>query len=124
MMTRKQFLRSALEISAAALGLTMLHACSNTYGSSTGSSPPANGNCLQNGTTTTIAANHGHVLVVSKDDVAAATDKTYDIRGTATHTHSVTITSDMFDQLAGDHAIMTTSTVTESHSHAIMVACA
>ncbi len=144
MMTRKQFLRSALGVSAGVLGLTVLSACSssstpspstdaspggpNTSGSGSGSGSSA-GRCLTNGTDVNIAANHGHVLVVSKEDVAAEVDKTYDIQGTADHTHSVTITAAMFMQLATDHAIMTQSSITNSatfgtHNHPIMVACA
>jgi len=131
--TRKQFLRSALGVSAAALGLSLLSACGGSSGPSA-PSPDASGGggasrCLQNGTDVTINANHGHTLVVTKDDVAAGADKSYDIRGTADHTHTVTVTADEFAQLAADHAIMTTSTVNTSavfgtHNHPVMVACA
>jgi hypothetical protein len=82
------------------------------------------GNCNANGTTVRIAANHGHVLVVSMDDVAAGVDKTYDIMGTAAHTHSVTVTADQFAMLQTNHTITTTSTVASSHSHGITVMCA
>jgi hypothetical protein len=73
----------------------------------------------------TITANHGHVLIVSKADVMAGVDKTYDIMGTALHTHSVTITAAMFATLAANTAggVMTTSSVT-LHSHPITVVCA
>ncbi len=145
MMTRKQFLRSALDVAAATIGLTILSACNGsstptpgadaagTVGSGSGSGPGSGAGsasaCIQNGTTVNIVANHGHVLVVSKDDVAAAQQKSYDIMGTADHTHTVTITAAMFQQLATDQAIMTQSTVNNSatfgtHNHPIMVACA
>jgi hypothetical protein len=84
----------------------------------------ASARCLNNGTTSTIQSNHGHVLVVSKDDVAAAAEKAYDIRGTATHAHTVTITRELFAQLAKDQAIMTTSSFDAGHSHGVLVACA
>ena len=111
------------------LGLVVLHGCSSsTYGGGTASSG-SGGDCLQNGTKATIETNHGHVLVVSKQDVMDAAEKSYDIQGTADHSHSVTISEDMFATLAGDHAVMTTSSTNNSatygtHSHAIMVACA
>ncbi len=121
MMTRKQFLRSALGVSAGVLGLTVLGCTSTTPSPDSGAMA---GNCVQNGTTVQIGANHGHVLVVTKDDVLAAADKTYDIRGSADHTHAVAITAAMFQQLAANHAIMTESSVDVGHSHPIMVACA
>jgi hypothetical protein len=82
------------------------------------------GNCNANGTTVRISANHGHVLVVSIDDVMAGADKTYDIMGTAAHTHLVTVTADQFAMLQTNHSINTTSTVASSHSHGIVVMCA
>lgn len=134
MLTRKQFLRKALEVSAGALGLTLLRGCtSGTYGgggSTTGGGGADAGpaNCLENGTRAAIATNHGHVLAISKDDVAAAMEKTYDIRGTADHTHTVTISEQQFNSLAENQAIMMQSTLNPSasfgtHEHSVMVAC-
>jgi len=135
MMTRKQFLRSALDVAAATIGLTVLSACGGGGSPSPGvDAHPGNGpgsatSCVQNGTTVNIVANHGHVLVVSKDDVVAAQDKSYDIMGTADHTHTVMISAAMFQQLEADQAIMMQSSVNVSatfgtHGHPIMVACA
>ncbi len=132
MMTRKQFLHDAIGVTAAALGLHVLGACTGGTSTSTSRTIPdagAAGNCLQNGTAVTITANHGHVLVVSKEDVAAMAAKSYDIMGTADHTHTVSLAAADFAQLAADHAIMTTSTINTSptfgtHSHPVLVACA
>ena len=66
MLTRKQFLRSALGPGAATLGLTVLAGCDTTA-----PGPDATGgsaSCLQNGTRVMIGANHGHVLVVTKPE--------------------------------------------------------
>ena len=82
------------------------------------------GNCLANGTNTTIGANHGHVMIVSKEDVAAGAAKTYHIQGSATHDHTVMLAASDFAALAADQAIVTTSSVNLQHSHPIMVACA
>jgi hypothetical protein len=72
----------------------------------------------------TIDANHGHVLVVSMDDARVGVNKVYDITGTATHSHSVTITPAMFTMLRAGMTIMTTSTTNSGHSHGITVICA
>jgi hypothetical protein len=147
-MTRKQFLRSALGVSAGILGLTILTSCDDDDTIDTGDdgnggggggggggnetppdAPPTTASrCLRNGTSTAIATNHGHVLVVSKEDVAAGVDKSYNIMGSADHPHTVTITRAHFQSLAADAAIMTESSLNGSatfgtHSHGIMVAC-
>lgn len=131
MLTRKQFLRKALEVSAGTLGLVVLRGCGgNTYGGSSGGagSDTSGGDCLANGTRAAIATNHGHVLVVSMDDVAAGAEKAYDIRGSADHTHTVTITTQQFASLGENQAIMMESSLNASptfgtHEHTVMVAC-
>ena len=128
-MTRKQFLRGAVGFAAASFGLTLL-GCGGSSGPTPG--PDASGggphpqadNCLQNGTNATIGANHGHVLVVSKQDVASGADMTYHIRGSATHDHTVSITAADFTSLQQAQAIVTSSSTDEGHAHPIMVACA
>jgi hypothetical protein len=122
MLTRKQFLRSALDISAVALGLSVLSACGSN--SSSGADAASAANCLANGTNVTIGANHGHVMMVSKADITAAADMTYHIMGTATHDHNVELTPANYATLAANNVVMVTSSTTENHSHPIMVACA
>jgi len=133
MLTRKQFLRKALEVSAGALGLTLLRGCGGSSGGgstggTSGSGSDTGADCLANGTRTAIATNHGHILVVSMDDVAAGTEKTYDIRGSADHSHTVTISVQQFESLAENEAIMMESSLNASasfgtHEHTVMVAC-
>jgi hypothetical protein len=78
---------------------------------------------VRDGTTSTIGTNHGHTLFVSKEDVAAGTAKTYDIRGTSSHPHTVTITREHFLQLQQDTTISTVSTSDAGHTHAVTVTC-
>jgi hypothetical protein len=145
MMTRKQFLRSALSLSATALGLTVLSSCTGSprtpapdgslgridappgglgsnMGSGSGSAPTSR--CAQAGTQVTIGDNHGHILVVSEADIAAGGNKSYDIQGTSDHPHTVTLSADDFAALGANNAIMTTSTFDDGHDHSILVACA
>jgi len=128
---RTEFLRSALALAGVGIGVTGFAACSNDNGYGSGSTPaPDTGNtggltnaCDTHPPTDTIAANHGHILTVTAADAAAAVDKTYDIMGTATHTHSVTITAAMFAMLETGVVISTTSTTDAGHSHGITVMC-
>ena len=85
------------------------------------------GNCLANGTVSQISGNHGHVIVVSKDDITAAVDKDYHIMGGALHDHVVTITAAQFAMLAQNTTISDQSTPTigvGAHSHLITIVCA
>ncbi|HEY4185895.1 MAG TPA: hypothetical protein VGP07_12555 [Polyangia bacterium] len=129
---RSEFLRSALAFAGVGVGIGVgLAGCSNDNGY--GTTPVTTGGttgtgvtnaCDTNAPTDTIAANHGHVLTVTAADAAAGVDKTYDIMGTATHTHSVTITAAMFAMLETGASIASVSTVTNSHQHDITVICA
>lgn len=88
--------------------------------------PDPQGNCLENGTDTTISANHGHDLTVSKEDVDAAIEKTYTLTEASTdsHVHSVTITASQFSTLKANNDITVTSSSNSGHSHSVNVKCA
>jgi hypothetical protein len=120
--TRKEFLGQLVAGVSGIAGAAMLIGC----GSSDSPGPDAQtGNCTANGTAVTIGTNHGHTLTVSKADVTAGVDKTYDITGTATHAHSVKITAAMFTMLKGNTSAMTVSLADGTgHTHTITVACA
>ena len=119
--TRRQLLRSASILGGGLLLSRVLSACAvetaPTEATATGEEdlvtcqPP------------TISANHGHALVVSPADVAAGVAKTYSIRGSATHDHSVTVTGAGFAVLARGGSITLTSTTTAGHSHQVTVTC-
>jgi hypothetical protein len=118
-MTRKEFLGTLIGAGAVLAGC----------GGDDGGTPDSGGsqrNCALNGTTATIDANHGHVLMVLKSDVTAGVEKTYDIMGTATHTHSVTITAANFATLQSNAngSVMVTSTSGGAHTHSVTVICA
>jgi hypothetical protein len=84
------------------------------------------GNCLADGTSVQWNENHGHILFVSKEDVAAGAQKTYDIRGTSDHSHLVTLTAADMLSLQGDGRAIEVSTRdgTVPHTHTVTVTCA
>ena len=123
-MTRKDFLRSLF---GAAAGGLVLAACGGDDGGGTtqADAPVSQASCTMNGTSVNIETNHGHVLMVSKEDVSAGADKTYDIMGTATtHTHSVTVSAADFAKLAQNMSVHLTSTTGGAHTHGILIMCA
>jgi hypothetical protein len=118
-LTRKEFLESIVGAAAGAAGAALLVAC----GSSEGSPDAPPGNCAVNGTNVQIAGNHGHVMVVSKAEIAAGAIMTYDIRGTADHPHTVTINPANFANLSGNMNATTISTRDSGHDHNITIIC-
>ena len=120
-MTRKKFCSSV----ASATVLLLIQACggggSGYSGSTPTSSPPptsGGGSCSD-----TIAANHGHVLSVAAADLDSATDMSYDIQGTADHTHTVVLTVAQLRTLKTGASVNTTSSTTLSHMHDITITC-
>jgi invasion protein IalB len=128
-LTRKEFLRSIIGVAAGAAGTALLVACSSSSSTPDAAGATPDGatarSCTTNGTVTTIGANHGHVLMVSKADVIAGVDKVYDITGGAAHAHSVTITAALFTMLKNNTTVTITSTSggNPAHTHGITITC-
>ncbi|NUM80479.1 hypothetical protein HUU42_06690 [bacterium] len=124
--TRVDFLKMCVALlTMTGLGKWVM-ACS---GGSGGDEDPDNGggptpqpDCLNAGTNVSIAGNHGHVLVVSKADVAAGTQKSYDIEGSSGHSHTVTLTTTHFASLASNQSVVVTATG-GPHTHSVTVSC-
>ncbi len=105
--------------------LSVINSCSTESPPTPGNNPPPGGtDCLANGTNANISANHGHTLTVSKDDVSSGTEKTYAIQGSASHDHSVTITTANFTALKNNNSIQVDSTSGDGHMHGVTVSCA
>ncbi len=119
--TRKQFLMTLV----GAAGAAAFAACGGDDGGGTQDSGVAK-SCTTNGTTVSIASNHGHVLMVSAADVTAGADKTYDITGSSAHSHSVTVTAANFTSLKNNPAmsVQVTSTSGGGHTHMVTILCA
>jgi deoxycytidylate deaminase len=122
-LTRKEFLNSMVSAVIGAAGAAVLVACSDNPPSADAGTAA---NCLANGTTVTIGSNHGHTLVVTKDEVNAGVEKAYEIQGTSTHPHTVTVTAALFTMLKNNTSVTATSTSNGSpaHTHTITIMCA
>jgi hypothetical protein len=75
------------------------------------------------GCTDTIAANHGHVLMIATADLDSATDKVYDIQGSAAHTHTVTLTVAQLRALKAGMSVTVTSSPGAGHDHSVSAMC-
>lgn len=65
-----------------------------------------------------------HHLVVPGADIVAGVSKTYSIKGTQTHDHTVKLEAADFANLGTDTTVRVSSTTTLGHSHTFDVVCA
>lgn len=125
-MKRSDFIKRTVVVATLGLPLlSVINSCSSEAPPVPGNNPPTGStDCLANGTNANISANHGHTLIVSKEDVSSGTEKTYAIQGSASHDHSVTITAANFTSLKNNNSVQVDSTSGDGHMHAVTVSCA
>lgn len=70
------------------------------------------------------SAGHSHSFTVSKEDVNAAVEKTYEMSNVSGHIHQVTISAAQFQTLKGNSSISASSTSDDGHTHGVTVSCA
>ncbi len=122
-MKRETFLQRTFGGMVAAIsGFLFIQSCSSSDDAAPAPTPTAN--CLDNGTSSSISANHGHTLSVSKADVMSGVEQTYGIAGTASHGHTVTVTADQFLRLKSNQSISVMSTDNDGHTHSVTISCA
>lgn len=146
MMTRLQFLRSLAGVGVGVVGAAALVGCkpdedSSTPDAATQGTPDAPlprdaaiDSPIQSPidappmacttASSTIGTNHGHTLAIPPADIAAATDRTYNIKGTSAHPHTVVITAAMFAMLKANGTLAVTSSSDAGHTHAVTITCA
>lgn len=91
----------------------------------TGTKETASGGaCTANGAKDQNLDDPEHRLVVSSADVVAGVAKSYSIRGTSPHDHTVTLTAADFAKLKADTKITVTSSTDDGHDHTFDVVCA
>ncbi|MEQ8925368.1 MAG: hypothetical protein RLO81_06110 [Fulvivirga sp.] len=130
-MKRKEFLKKIVAGSVIAIpSMAIIQSCGDDGGDdpqpttpTTPTTPVDPPNCIDNGTSTNIGANHGHSITVSKTAVKEGKEKVYSIKGSGTHDHTVIITAAHFQQLAGGGTISVLSSSDNSHTHSVTVSC-
>jgi hypothetical protein len=85
-----------------------------------GDAMPSSGQC-----SAAIAGNHGHALAVPRSDLDSTTDRSYDIQGSAVHTHMVTFSVAQLAMLKAGQAVSVTSTPFsgDGHTHLVTESC-
>lgn len=111
--TRKAFLGDL----AGGMVLLVIGGCGGGGGYSAAPAPAAAG-CAA-----TISGNHGHALSIPAADLDATAPRTYDIQGSADHTHQVTFSAADLAQLKAGQTVTVISTTALAHEHSISETC-
>ena len=86
-----------------------------------GDSPtsPGPGQTSGNGVSGSVSANHGHSAVITGAQLSAGNVVTLDIRGTATHPHTVELTVGEVQQIAARQRVVKESSTDDGHRHTV-----
>ena len=118
--TRKEFLRSLVGGATGIVAIGFIAGCGGDDG---GSAAPDSAGASCTMPTSAISGNHGHVFAITLAEVDAGVEKTYDIKGTSPHTHSVTVNATQMGQVKNGQTLNIDSTVGGGHSHTITIMC-
>ena len=121
-MTRKGFLEAA----GGGAMLLILQACGGGGDSSTGTGTGTGtgGPTMACGAAgTAISGNHGHEITIPVADLDSTVAMTYNIQGTASHNHMITITVAQLQMLKEGQAVTVGSSVTLDHAHNVTSNC-
>jgi len=66
-----------------------------------------------------ISANHGHTAVITSAQLASPTSITLDIQGSASHSHSVSLSQTEVGQIANGARVSKVSSNAQGHSHTV-----
>jgi hypothetical protein len=114
--TRREFtLEAALAILAGCVITISNTACGDSTPPSTPTPAPAPASDV-NGS---VSANHGHVAVVTGAQITAGNAVALDIRGTATHPHTVMVSQADLTSLKNRQTVTLASSTDAGHSHTV-----
>jgi hypothetical protein len=113
---RREFTREAVIalLSAATITIVDCGGDSSSPSPSPSPTPPPTGDVAG-----AISGNHGHTAVVTAAQITAANSVTLDIRGTATHPHSVALSAAEVGMIGNQQRVSKTSSSDDGHSHAV-----
>jgi hypothetical protein len=113
---RREFTREAVIalLSAATITIVDCGGDSSSPSPSPSPTPPPTGDVAG-----AISGNHGHTAVVTAAQITAANAVTLDIRGTATHPHSVALSAAEVGMIGNQQTVSKTSSSDDGHSHAV-----
>jgi hypothetical protein len=118
---RRQFtLASAMAI-LSGVAITITSACGGGSSSPTAPSTPAPTPtpAASGDKSAVISSNHGHVGVITAAQLTAGNGISLDIKGSADHTHTVTLSAAEITSIAANQRVAKESTTDSAHSHTV-----
>jgi hypothetical protein len=117
---RREFSRQAVVAILSAATITIVDCGGGSDSPAPSPSPPPGGG---GGGATDVAGaisgNHGHTAVVTAAQITAANSVTLDIRGTATHPHTVDLSAAEVGMIGGGQTVSKTSSSDDGHTHTV-----
>ena len=115
---RREFtLQFALALLSGAT-ITVVSACG---GGGSAGNPNSPSRSPGDGAVGSVTANHGHVVSISNAQLTAGNEVTLDIRGSADHPHTVTLTPAQVMQIAAQQRVSVQSSTDDAHAHTVIV---
>ncbi len=119
---RRQFTLQAVLALLSGVAITVTACGSGTSTNSpptAGPSPTPNPSPGTSDVTGTISANHGHTAVITGGQLTAANSISLNIQGTATHPHTVDLSSAEVASIASRQQVAKTSSTENGHNHTV-----
>jgi hypothetical protein len=113
-MSRRQFTEAGVMAMLAGVVVT-LSDCGSSSPTTPSSPPPSTGG--GGDVTGSISANHGHTAVITRAQLTAGGAINLDIRGTATHPHTVSLSQSEVVAIAAGQRVSKTSSSDSGHMH-------
>jgi len=121
LLDRRRFTAEAALAALAGVVITV-SGCGGSYSSPSSPSTPSpatGGSSSSSDESGAISNNHGHVAVVTGAQIVAGNTVQLDIRGSADHTHTVTLTAAAIQVIKQRQPVITDSTTTSGHDHTV-----
>lgn len=84
---------------------------------------PAQGQSCSFAGASAITGNHGHSVTLPRATLEAGADGSFEIRGTADHSHALTLTGAQLSALLAGETLTLDASTTLEHSHSVTLRC-
>jgi hypothetical protein len=121
LLDRREFTAEAALAALAGVVITISGCGGGGYSSPSSPSAPSAGTGAGNSSdkSGTISSNHGHLAVVTGAQLVVGSAVQLDIRGSADHTHMVTLTVAAIQAIQAGRPAVTDSTSSTGHTHSV-----
>ena len=116
---RREFSRQAVVAILSAATITIVDCGGGSSNPAPSPSPPPGGGGGGGDVAGSISGNHGHIAVVTAAQITAANSVNLDIRGTATHPHTVELSAAEVGMIGQQQKVSKTSSNDDGHVHTV-----